>query len=135
MLEAGIKGYNEAVVPVEWSAKHIGSGSIAVLSTPMMIALMERTARESVTSHLEPGQETVGTRVDVRHMAATPVGATVRCETEVIEVDRRRIVFRVAVYDAAGPVGEGLHERFVIDVDKFLAKSKDRVGGVGRQFH
>lgn len=127
MLEVGIKGYNEVAVPEEWSAKHIGSGTVAVLSTPMMIALMERTSRESVTPHLEPGQETVGTHVDVTHTAATPVGATVRCETEVIEIDRRRIVFKVAVYDAAGLVGEGLHERFIIDIERFLAKSQDRV--------
>ena len=113
-------------VTPEFSAKHIGSGAVMVLATPMMIALMEMTCQTSVKPFLDEGQETVGTRVDVNHVAATPVGMTVRCETELIEVDRRKLTFKVAVYDSEGLVGEGVHERFIIDEKKFQAKVEAR---------
>ena len=109
-------------VTKEMSASHIGSGTVLVLATPMMILLMERTCRLSVKPYLEEGEETVGTHVDVYHRAAVPVGRTVRCESEVIEIDRRRIVFKVAVYDGETLVGDGTHERFVINVRKFREK-------------
>lgn len=126
MLETGIKGQIEELVTEEVTAGHIGSGTVRVFATPMMIALMERTCRISVKPYLEEGQETVGTHVNVSHVSATPVGMKVRCETELIETDRRRLVFKVAVYDEKGLVGEGLHERFVIDVDKFRAKADSK---------
>ena len=126
MVTVGIKGTNDWFVTKELSAMHIGSGTVPVLATPMMIALMEKTCRECVKPYLEPGQETVGTRVDVRHLAATPVGMDVHCEVEVIEVDRRRISFKVAVYDKGGLVGEGTHDRFIIDVEKFQEKTEER---------
>ena len=107
-------------------ARHIGSGTVLVLSTPMMIALVEKTCRLSVKPWLGEGQETVGTHVDVSHLAPTPVGMSVRCETELIEVDRRRLVFKVAVYDPDGLVGEGTHERFIIDEARFQAKAEAR---------
>lgn len=119
MVELGIKGRQEAVVLPEYTAKHIGSGTILVLATPMMIALMERTCRLSVKPYLEEGQETVGTHVNVSHDSATPVGMKVWSESEVIDVDRRKITFKVAVYDDAGLVGQGTHERFIIDEKKF----------------
>lgn len=106
------------------SAKHIGSGTVLVLSTPMMIALIERTCRLSVKPFLDEGQETVGTHVNVSHVAATPLGMTVRCDSELVEVDRRRLVFKVAVYDEEGLVGEGTHERFIIDEARFQAKAE-----------
>ena len=111
----------------ELTAKHIGSGTVPVLATPMMIALMEKTCLQSVKPYLEEGQDTVGTRVDVSHGAATPVGMTVRCESELIEIDRRRLVFRVTARDDAGVVGEGTHERFIVDVEKFQAKARTRI--------
>ena len=119
MVEIGIKGREEAVVLPEYTAKHIGSGTVLVLATPMMIALMERTCRLSVKPYLEEGQETVGTHVNVSHDGATPVGMKVWSESEVIDVDRRKITFKVAVYDDAGLVGQGTHERFIIDEKKF----------------
>lgn len=122
MLEIGIKGYGEMPVTEEMSASHIGSGTVLVLATPMMILLMERTCRLSVKPYLEDGEETVGTQVNVHHGAAVPVGRTVSCETEIIEIDRRRIVFKVAVYDGDTLVGDGTHERFVINVQKFREK-------------
>jgi len=109
------------------TARNVGSGTVAVLATPMMIALMEKTCLQSVRPYLEEGQDTVGTRVDVTHSAATPVGMTVRCESELVEIDRRRLVFRVTARDDAGIVGEGMHERFIIDIEKFQAKARTRI--------
>ena len=126
MLETGLKGTRAMVVTEADSAKHIGSGTVLVLSTPMMIALFEKTCRLSVKPFLEEGQETVGTLVNVSHVAATPVGLTVRCESELVEIDRRRLVFKVDVYDPEGLVGEGTHERFIIDEAKFQAKAESK---------
>lgn len=126
MVTIGIKGREEAVVLPELTAKHIGSGTVPVLATPMMIALMEKTCRLSVKPYLEAGQETVGTHVDVSHDSATPEGMTVWCESEVVEVDRRKITFRVVVYDKDGIVGQGTHERFIIDEKKFHDKMKQK---------
>lgn len=122
MVEIGIKGKQEIVVTPELTAKHIGSGTVLVFATPAMIALMEKTSLMLVKPHLEEGQETVGTLVNVTHDLAVPVGKTVRCESEVIGVDRRRITFRVAVYYGDSIVGQGTHERFIIDEKKFREK-------------
>ena len=89
----------------------------------MMIALVERTCNESVLPQLEPGQGTVGTLVNVTHTAATPVGMRVWCDSELVEVDHRRLLFRVRVFDECGPIGEGSHERFVIDTERFQQKA------------
>jgi len=127
MLKIGIKGAGEVAVTDAITARNVGSGTVAVLATPMMIALMEKTCLQSVRPYLEEGQDTVGTRVDVTHSAATPVGMTVRCESELVEIDRRRLVFRVTARDDAGIVGEGMHERFIIDIEKFQAKARTRI--------
>lgn len=122
MLEKGIKGYNKQVVTPELCADKIGSGLVKVFATPMMIALVEQTCNESVLQHLEPGEGTVGTLVNVTHCAATPIGMQVWCESELTEIDRCRLVFNVKVYDECGIIGEGTHERFIIDSVKFQAK-------------
>ena len=126
MVTIGIKGREEAVVLPELTAKHIGSGTVPVLATPMMIALMEKTCRLSVKPYLEEGQETVGTHVNVSHDSATPEGMTVWCESEVVEIDRRKITFRVVVYDKDGIVGQGMHERFIIDENRFRDKMEQK---------
>lgn len=131
MLTIGIKGIDEVVVTNEMTAKKVGSGAVAVFATPMMVALMEKTCLQSVRPYLEAGQDTVGTRVDVSHSAATPVGMTVRCESELIEIDRRRLVFRVTARDDAGVLGEGTHERFIIDIEKFQTKARTRMQQYG----
>ena len=131
MLSIGIKGIDEVVVTNELTVKKVGSGTVAVFATPMMVALMEKTCLQSVRPYLEAGQDTVGTRVDVSHSAATPVGMTVRCESELIEIDRRRLVFRVTARDDAGVVGEGTHERFIIDIERFQAKARTRMQQYG----
>lgn len=123
MIVPGIKGHLEQVVTPEMSAARIGSGLVEVFATPMMVALIERTCNESVLPLLESGQGTVGTLVNVAHTAATPVGMRVWCDSELVEVDRRRLVFRVAAFDECGPIGEGTHERFIIDTARFQEKA------------
>lgn len=122
MIAIGLKGHLEQTVTEEVTADRIGSGLVKVFATPMMIALIEQTCNESVVPYLEPGQGTVGTHVDVSHCAATPVGMRVWCDSELVEVDRRRLVFAVKAYDECGLIGEGRHERFIIDSAKFQTK-------------
>ncbi len=124
MIEIGIKGKRELVVKEEHTAKHIGSGTVLVLATPMMIALMEQTCLWSIKPYLEEGQGSVGVHVDISHDSAAPLGSTVWCESEVIEIDRRKITFKVTVYDKDGVVGHGTHQRFIIDERKFGDKMK-----------
>jgi len=124
MLELGIKGAQSVEVCDENIASTVGSGDLPVFATPSMIALIEKTASLSVVPYLEPGTSTVGTHLDISHSSATPVGMTVVCETELVEIDRRRLVFNVRVYDSAGDIGSGTHERFVVDAVKFLNKAE-----------
>ena len=123
MLEAGLKGEQKVMVTQENTAKVYGSGALEVFATPAMIALMEKTCLMSVAPSLKEGEGTVGTKIDVSHVAATPVGMKVRCESVLKEVDRRRLVFEVKAYDAAGLIGEGVHERFVILNEPFMGKA------------
>lgn len=121
-MEIGIIGKGEIVVTKDVTAAAIGSGMVDVFATPMMISLMENTCAKSVASHLQADESTVGTHVNVSHCAATPIGMKVYCESELIEIDRRKLTFRVTAYDERGLIGEGLHERFIIDSKKFQAK-------------
>ena len=123
MLEAGIKGTKEIMVTNENTAKTMGSGTLDVFATPAMIALMENTAYESVASEPEEGSGTVGTALNVKHVAATPVGMKVTCETELIKVDGRALTFSVKAFDEKGLIGEGEHERFIVFNEKFQAKA------------
>ncbi len=127
MIQTGITCQKKITVTPEMTAAAMGSGALEVLATPSMIALMEGTAQEAVQRLLEDGQGTVGTRIDVRHLAATPVGMEVTCTAEVTEVDRRRIVFTVKAQDEKEVIGEGTHERFVIDNEKFFAKCRQKL--------
>ncbi len=127
MIQTGLTCKKKITVTPEMTAAAMGSGALEVLATPSMIALMEGTAQEAVQSLLEDGQGTVGTRIDVRHLAATPVGMEVTCTAEVTEVDRRRIVFTVKTKDEKEVIGEGIHERFVIDNEKFFAKCRQKL--------
>ena len=127
-MEKGIIGMQTITVTREMTAQHLGSGDLAVFGTPYMIALMENTARKSVQPHIEETQGTVGTLVNVKHVAATPVGMEVRCETKLIEIDRKRLVFEVKAFDACGLIGEGVHERFIIDNRKFMQKANAKLG-------
>ena len=127
MIEKGIKGRREQTVTPEMSAARVGSGLVEVFATPMMISLIEQTCNESVLPYLDEGQGTVGTLVNEAHTSATPIGMRVWCESELVEVDRRRLVFKVKTFDECGPIGEGTHERFIIDTAKFFDKVKGKV--------
>ena len=122
-ISVGIKGRKEYVVTKELTAAAVGSGLLEVYGTPYMIALMEETCHTSIGEFLEEGQGTVGISLNVKHTAATPVGMKVWCESELVEVDGKRMVFSVKAFDEAGPIGEGEHQRFIIDNEKFLAKT------------
>ena len=121
-MNTGLKNEKELTVTDELTAAKMGSGLAPVYATPCMIALIEGTAAESVETFLEEGQGTVGTKIEVEHIAATPIGMKVRCETELIEVDRKKLVFKAEVYDETGLVGKGMHERFIIDNERFMEK-------------
>lgn len=123
MLETGIKGCREIVVTEDLTAKAVGSGKLLVYGTPCMIALMEDTACSSVQAQLDEGCGTVGTALNVKHVAATPVGMKVRCETELTKIDGRVLTFSVRAYDEAGLIGEGEHERCIVFEDKFQARA------------
>ena len=126
-MDVGVKGSSTVIVDEGNTALAIGSGTLRVFATPAMIALVESTASRSVAQFLDEGSSTVGTHLDVAHTSATPVGMEVVCETELIEVDRRRLVFSVVVRDAAGEIGSGTHERFIVDNAKFMSKAESKL--------
>ena len=115
MLEKGIKNTQERVVTEDVTAAKVGSGLLPVYATPSMIALMENTCAQSVAPYLEEGKGTVGGAINIKHVAATPVGMKVRCES-------RKLVFSVNVYDEKGLIGTGTHMRAVIDNKAFMSQ-------------
>ncbi len=126
-LKAGIKHREETLATEKNSAKSLGSGLVDVFATPMMVLLVESTASNSVLPCLGEDQATVGTVVNVKHTAATPIGMTVWCETELVEVDGKRLVFKAEVFDECGKVGEGTHERFIISVPRFMERTQAKL--------
>ena len=128
-LTIGSKGRAEALVTEANTAAAVGSGLVPVFATPYMIALMENAAVNAVQAGLEPGQGTVGTCLNVTHDAATPVGMKVWAEAELTSLEGKKLTFAVRAFDEAGPIGGGVHERFIITVDRFLAKAEAKKGG------
>ena len=118
----GLRHSESLVVEHKDTAAVYGSGALEVFATPAMIALMEKTCLESVANKIGEGNTTVGIAVNIKHLKASPVGSTIRCEGEIVEVDRRRLVFSVKCYEGETLVGEGIHERFVVDSEKFMSK-------------
>jgi len=125
-LKIGIRGTAETVVTEENTAKSAGSGNLQVFGTPYMIALMEKAACEAVAPYLDEGCTTVGTQLNVAHLAATPLGDRVTAEVELVEIDRRRLCFKVTARDSVDLIGEGTHERFIIQADRFLEKANKK---------
>ena len=128
-VAVGLKGRAETLVSDTNTAQSACSGALPVFGTPFMCALMEEAAWKSIAPCLEPGQSTVGTRLEVSHDSATPVGMKVWAETEITEVDGKRLVLNVAAFDERGPIGQGVHERFIITNDRFLAKAAQKREG------
>ena len=123
MIETGIKGIAELTVSADDTARARRSGTLNVLATPALAELIERCCWESIAEHLDEGQTTVGTRLELRHNAPTPVGMTVRCESVLTSVDRRALSFQVRAFDAAGDIAVAEHDRFIVDAQRFQAKA------------
>ncbi|HEX5547011.1 MAG TPA: thioesterase family protein [Ktedonobacterales bacterium] len=121
-LTVGMRGEASLVVGEAQTAAAFGAGGVLVLGTPVMIGLMENAAWQLVQPELPEGESTVGTLVNVRHLAATPMGGHVVATAELIEMDDRRLVFRVSARDDTQLIGEGTHERFRIVLERFLAR-------------
>ena len=119
-LVPGLTGEATTTVTHENTAASVGAGGVEVFGTPMMIALMENAAWRAVVDKLDEGDVTVGTAVHVRHLAATPLGQQVRATAELIEIDGRRLVFNVEAYDENRKIGEGQHERFIVNLERFI---------------
>ena len=110
------------VVEHKDTAAVYGSGALEVFATPAMIALMEKTCLEAVASKIGEGNTTVGIAVNIKHLKASPIGSLIRCDAKLVEVDRRRLVFEVRCFEGDTLIGEGIHELFVVDSEKFMAK-------------
>ena len=130
-ITVGLKGRAETVVSDSNTAQAACSGALAVFGTPFMCALMEEASWKSVAPHLEPGQSTVGTSLNITHDSATPVGMKVWAESEITEIDGKRLVLKVTAFDEKGPIGQGIHERFIVTDERFLAKTGKKLEGLG----
>lgn len=126
-LKVGIKGQLEEKVIFENTAAKLGSGLVEVYATPAMITLMEKTAMQSILPHLPPGFNSVGTEINVKHLKASGLGLTIRCVSELVEINGRQLVFKVIANDDDGEIGYGTHIRFIIETDRFMAKIKKKV--------
>lgn len=125
-LTIGIRGQAETLVVHGNTAAAVGSGAMEVFATPSMIALMEKAALESVQPYLNEGEATVGTMVSVSHDAAVPLGKMVIAETELVEIDRRRLEFTVMARSGDKIIGKGRHTRFIINSEKFMNKVQEQ---------
>jgi len=120
----GLTGEIETAVTEDDTAVRWGSGLVPVFGTPALVGLMEGAAVQALEGHLPPGQTSVGGRIDVRHLAATPVGMRVCARAELVEVEGRRLAFHVEAWDEVERIGEATHERFVVDIERFIARAK-----------
>ncbi len=128
-LPAGLKGMAELVVGEQHTAPRIGSGRIRVLATPVMIQLIESAALAAVEQSLPEEHQSLGTHLDITHIAATPVGMRVRATAEVLRVEGRTIYFKVRAEDERELIGEGTHERVVVNLERFDKRVQDKARG------
>jgi len=135
-LQAGLTGEVSIIVGEEHTAPHVGSGQVRVLATPVLTNLLEAAALQAAERHVPAGHQTVGTRLELRHFAATPVGMRVTAHAEITSVAGRVLTFRIWAEDEVEPVGDGVHERVIINLDRFdqrmNAKIADRKPSVAR---
>jgi predicted thioesterase len=127
-LKPGLSGRAELVVGEEHTAPRVGSGKVHVLATPVMINLIEAAALAAIEHLLPAGYQSLGTRIDVRHIAATPVGMKVVAKAAVTSVEGRTVHFRVEAHDQKELIGDGVHERVVVNVAKFDARVQKKLG-------
>ena len=126
-LKPGLSARLERTVKYEETANWFDEGLPKVFSTPFMIAMMEVVSYKAVKEHLPEGYSAVGTIVDIEHLSATPVGAKVWAQATLVEADRARLMFDVEAYDEAGLIGKGRHERFIIEEEKFMSKTRKKI--------
>jgi len=126
-LAPGLSAELEHTVTDADTASKWGSGLVPVFSTPALVGLMESAAVTALTGHLSPGQTTVGGRIDVRHLAATPVGMQVRARAELTSVEGRKLVFKVQAWDEVELIGQAEHERYVVDEARFLGRIQSKI--------
>lgn len=129
-IRTGVQGITEILVGTRDTAPHVGSGKIKVLATPVLVMLLEEAALNAVEGLLPPGHQTVGTRLDISHTAATPVGMRVVAHAEVAQVEGRKLTFRVWAEDEIERIGEGMHERIIVNVARFDVRTQDKVARV-----
>ncbi len=129
-LEVGMSSEIRHVVEEKDTAAHYGSGLVPVLSTPHLIALMENAAQAICRPHLREGESVVGTRIEMRHLAGTPVGMEVRVRAELVEIDGPRLRFYIEAWDAVERVGVCEHERFIIDERRFMRRMEKKRQGL-----
>ncbi len=122
-MKPGLSATAERIVGEADTAVSFGSGGVRVFATPMMIALMENSALRAVDPFLPEGFATVGLSLDVKHLAATPVGMRVRAEAELLKVEGKKLTFRIEAFDEVEKIGEGIHERYIIELSKFLSRT------------
>ena len=126
-LEIGLKGRAETIVTEQNTAEAIGSGLVPVFGTPYMIALMENAAVNAIQPCLAADEGSVGTLLNIAHSSATPIGMKVWANAAVTAVDGKKITFEVTAFDEAGEIGHGIHERFIIKPERFLAKAQGKL--------
>jgi fluoroacetyl-CoA thioesterase len=132
-LKPGLRGEQKALVTAEMAINFLGQEDARVLATPYLVALLEMTARNSVKEVLDPGFDTVGTELCIKHLAATPMGMHVTLRSELLGVDGRRLRFRVEAFDETEKIAEGSHERFVVNIERFAARLREKRMAVDRK--
>ena len=128
-LKLGLKGSAELVVGQEHTAPHVGSGRVHVLATPVMINLIEAAALEAVEDLLPEGHQSLGMRLDIRHYAATPIGMRVWATAELVAIDGRSLEFRVEAHDEKEAIGDGSHQRVIVNVARFDQRVQKKLRG------
>ena len=126
-ITVGLKGQAATLVEREDTAQEVGSGSLLVYATPCMVALMEGAACDAIAACLPEDKTSVGTMLNISHLAATPVGLEVRAEAEVTAVEGSKLTFKISAYDEAGLIGDGTHQRVIVSTQRFLDKAYDKL--------
>ena len=126
-FEPGLIGETRSVVTEKDTAAHLGSGTVPVFGTPALVGLMEAAAVQALADFLPAGQTSVGARIDVRHLTPTPVGMHIRARAELVETEGRRLSFRIEAWDEVERIGEAIHERMIIDAERFVTKARAKI--------
>ena len=126
-INTGITGKSQLKVSEKELAVNVGSGSLEVFATPVMVMLMEKAACDCVAEYMENDETTVGTELNVKHVSASPVNSDITAEAELTEVNGREFTFKVRAFDEAGLIGEGVHKRFMVNGPRFAEKTKAKL--------